>query len=402
MKRHVVHLVTRLDLGGAQQNTLYTVSHLDPARFEATLACGPGGLLDDEARRLSEAPGRPFRLRWFPELVRDVSPVDDARAFLQLAAWLRALAPDVVHTHSSKAGILGRLAARAAGVPVILHTYHGFGFHDRQRPAVKSFYAALVRLCVAASDWTLFVSEDNRRYGEAHGLARAGRHAILRSGVELARLPARLEDRGRKKAQLGCGMHKPLVVSVGNLKPQKNPEGFLRVAAACLEREPELRFLFVGDGELRTRIEAQVIARGLHGKVLFPGWRRDTAEILAAADVFALTSLWEGLPRALVEAMKTGLPCVCYATDGVKDLLRDGENGYLVAPEDETRMAERILELVRRPELARELGRGAAASIGPEFDIDAMVRAQESLYASLLAARRDSVYNPSSSEKGGG
>ncbi|MBI5201362.1 MAG: glycosyltransferase family 4 protein [Elusimicrobia bacterium] len=383
-KVRVAHLVTRLDLGGAQQNTLYTASHLDPARFDVDVLCGPGGMLDDEARRLAVRPERPFRLEFLPELVRDVSPVDDFRAFLRLTVRLRETRPHVVHTHSSKAGILGRLAAKAAGVPAILHTYHGFGFHDRQRPAVKAFYVGLERLCVAASDWTLFVSEDNRRYAEPLGLAKAGRCSILRSGVKLSELPAKLEDRGKKKAELGCGMHKPLVSSIGNLKPQKNPEGFVRVAAKCLARIPDARFLFVGDGELRSRVEAQVIAAGLHGKVLFPGWRRDTAEILAASDVFALTSHWEGLPRALVEAMKSGLACVAYATDGVRDLLRDGENGRLVEADDEAAMAERIVELLESPEKARELGRKAAASIGKEFDIDAMVRAQESLYTSLL------------------
>ena len=383
-KVRVAHLVTRLDLGGAQQNTLYTASHLDPELFDVDVLCGPGGMLDEEARRLAAAHDRPFRLRFFPNLVRDVSPVDDARAFFQLTVWLRETRPHVVHTHSSKAGILGRLAARAAGVPVVIHTYHGFGFHDRQKPAVKAFYVALERACVRASDWTLFVSEDNRRYAEAHGLARPGRCSILRSGVKLSELPAPLADRGRKKADLGCGMHKPLVSSIGNLKPQKNPEGFVRVAARCLAKFPNARFLFVGDGELRSRVEAQVIAAGLHGKVLFPGWRRDTAEILAASDVFALTSHWEGLPRALVEAMKTGLPCVAYAVDGVRDLLRDGENGRLVEADDEAGMAECIAELLEQPDKAKELGRAAAKSIGKEFDIDAMVRAQESLYTSLL------------------
>lgn len=383
----VVHLVTRLDLGGAQQNTLYTAGHLDPARFDVAVGCGPGGLLDDEARRLCALPARPFRLRFFPTLVRRVSPLDDLRALFHLAAWLREERPDVVHTHSSKAGILGRLAARLAGVSKVVHTYHGFGFHERQNRLVRGFYVALERLCVALSDWTLFVSEDNRRWGERLGLAQLGRHSILRSGVRLAELPAEV-DRGRKRAELGCTGGGPLVVSVGNLKPQKDPEAFVRVAARCVEAEPEARFLLIGDGELRARVEGQLAARGLQGKVLLPGWRRDTAEILAAADLFVLTSLWEGLPRALVEAMKTGLPCVCYAAGGVRDILRDDENGCLVEPGDEEGMARRILALLREPERARALGRKAAASIGQEFDIDGMVRSQESLYASLAGSRK--------------
>ena len=390
----VAHLVTRLDFGGAQQNTLYTAGHLDPARFDVSVVCGRGGLLDEEALRSSAALPRPFRLFFLPSLVREISLLRDLRAFFQLISWLRRERPHVVHTHSSKAGVLGRLAARAAGVPVIVHTYHGFGFHERQSAVVRGFYTAIERLCVSASDWTLFVSEDNRRWAERLGLARGGpdpgrggRCSILRSGVKLSELPARLADRGRKKEELGFSARAPLVVSVGNLKAQKNPEAFVRLAARCLDSFPDARFLFVGDGELRPRVEAQLAASGLGGKVLFPGWRKDTAEILAAADVFVLSSLWEGLPRALVEAMKTGLPCVCYAAGGVRDVLKDGENGFVVEPGDEAALAERVASLLREPARAAEVGRRAAASVGDEFDIDAMVRAQESLYLRLLGEK---------------
>jgi glycosyltransferase involved in cell wall biosynthesis len=117
---------------------------------------------------------------------------------------------------------------------------------------------------------------------------------------------------------------------------------------------------------------------------LLPGWRRDVAELLAAADVFVLASLWEGLPRALVEAMKSGVAPVCYATDGVKDLIRDGENGFLVAQRDAKALAQRILDLLKDEALRKRICAAAAASIGPEFDIDGMVRQQEALYSDLL------------------
>ncbi len=388
MRIKVAHLITRLDLGGAQQNTLHTVAHLDRSEFEPSLLCGPGGFLDEEAKTISRDAERPFQIHFFPDLRREVAPLRDLSALLRLTAHLLRHRPHLVHTHSSKAGILGRLAAFLARVPRVVHTYHGFGFHSRQNPLLRLFYVSLERLCVRLSDWTVFVSEENRRAAQGLGLAPAERHSIIRSGVDLKAYPAPLEDKGRKKASLGCGMHKPLVVSVGNLKPQKNPEAFLRMAAACLKEMPESRFLFVGDGELRSKLEVQVIARGLHGKVLFPGWRRDGAEILASADVFVLTSLWEGLPRALVEAMKTGLACACYATDGIKDLVRDGENGLLIMPNDEAELARKVLLLLRDEGLRRRLGESAARSIGPEFDIDGMVREQEKLYRRLLGVDR--------------
>ncbi|MBI4387077.1 MAG: glycosyltransferase family 4 protein [Elusimicrobia bacterium] len=384
-KIKVVHLITRLDFGGAQKNTLYTVSHLDINRFDVTLLSGPGGTLDPEAKSLCSSPERPFRLCYLSSLARSILPWRDLAAFISIWRFLRAAEPDIVHTHSSKAGILGRLAARLAGVPVILHTYHGFGFHEGQPWIVRAFYARMEKLCCRVSAESIFVSEANRRYAVRYGLISPTSGVLIRSGVALAGYPAALPDKAQKKASLGCRMHKPMVVSIGNLKPQKNPDAFLRVAQRCLQELPETSFALIGDGEDRARLEARILSLGLHGKVHLLGWRRDAAEILAAADAFVLTSLWEGLPRALVEAMRSGLPCVAYATDGVQDVLKDGQNGFVVPLGDEDLLAQRLLGLLKDPGKGEALGRAAAASIGTEFDIDFMVRRQEELYARLAA-----------------
>jgi len=379
----VVHVITRLDLGGAQHNTLYTWSHLDAARYDVLLVAGVGGPLEDRAIDV-RARDEKRRLRWLPSLVREVSPGHDFLALLQLWNLFLAEKPDVVHTHSSKAGILGRLAAKLAGVPVIVHTYHGFGFNDYQPHLVKRLYVALERLCCRFTHAIVFVSKANEDYARRHGLGDPARYHLIRSGVALAGYPARVENKGRRKAELGFGLHKPLVLSIGNLKPQKNPADFIAMAQRVSARLPETEFLFVGDGPLRQRLEFQVIAHGLSNRVKLPGWRHDTAELLALADVFVMTSLWEGLPRALVEALKSGVPAVCYAADGVVDVLQDGVNGFVVAPRDVNALSERVCALLQDDSLRREMGRRAAASIGPEFDIDVMVRAQERLYDALL------------------
>lgn len=379
MPAKVAHLVTRLDLGGAQQNTLHTVRHLDRASFEPVLICGRGGMLDDEA---SSDPS--FRTVFVDSLLRDISPAHDLLALLELTRILLAEKPDVLHTHSSKAGILGRLAAALAGVPVVVHTYHGFGFHDRQPPIVKGLYVFLERLCARFTDALVFVSKANIAYAAEHGIARPEEAALIRSGVALAGLPAPV-DAAKLKMSAGVGMHKPLVVSIGNLKPQKNVGDLLEAAALSLRDVPEARFVFIGDGPQRRALEARAFALGLNDRFLFLGWRRDAAQWLAAADVFVMSSLWEGLPRALVEAMKSGKPAVCYATDGVLDLIKNGENGFTVEPGDHAALAARVTALLKDEPLRKRVGEAAAASIGPEFDIDGMVRAQESLYARLLA-----------------
>jgi glycosyltransferase involved in cell wall biosynthesis len=376
MPAKVVHLITRLDLGGAQQNTLHTVRHLDPSKFEAVLICGPGGMLDEEAKDL--------RVVVIDSLVRDISPLRDLLALFELTKVLLAERPEILHTHSSKAGILGRLAAALAGVPRVVHTYHGFGFHDRQPAFVKSLYVMLERLCARYTDALVFVSKSNIAYAAAHGIVDPKDAVLIRSGVNLAGLPAPV-DAAKLKMSAGVGMHKLLVVSIGNLKPQKNAGDFVSAAAAVVAELPEARFVFVGDGPERRALEARAFAKGLEGKVMFLGWRRDAAQWLAAADVFVMTSLWEGLPRALVEAMKSGTPPVCYATDGVTDLIQDGVNGYLIEPGDHAALASRVSALLKNEPCRVAFGAAAAAAIGPEFDIDGMVRAQETLYERLLA-----------------
>lgn len=383
MKAKVVHIVTRLDFGGAQQNTLYTVGHLDPERFETVLIAGPGGMLDSKTRELE---GR-VKVRFIEDLVREVSPLRDMIALFTLARVLREENPAVVHTHSSKAGILGRFAAALAGVPLVLHTFHGFGFHDRQNPFVKDLFVFLERIAARLTTRMIFVSKANVEYAAQHGLVREEDAVLIRSGVALAGLPAPI--RGKKETRAAAGLRRdpPLVLSVGNLKPQKNPDDFLKVAQFVVEKSPQTCFAFVGDGPARARLEARVVAKGLSRNVRFLGWREDARELMAASDVFLLTSLWEGLPRALVEAMKSGLPPACYAVDGVRDLIRDGLNGFSVRPGDWRTLAERVLSLVEDKTLRERMGREAAAAVGEEFDIDAMVRRQETLLTALLEGR---------------
>ncbi len=375
----VAHVVTRLDFGGAQQNTLATLRGLDRARFDAVLVCGAGGFFDAEVRA-----DRGLRALFVGSLSREISPLRDLRALVALWRIFRSERPQIVHTHSSKAGILGRLAAALAGVPIVVHTYHGFGFHDRQHPLLKAVYVLLERACARVTARLVYVSRANAEYAQRHGLGRAADALVIRSGVKLSDFPARV-DAAELKMSAGIGRHKPVVVSIGNLKPQKNAADFVSAAAKVCERIPEARFVFLGDGPQRRTLEARAFALGLEGKVLFLGWRRDGAKWLAASDVFALTSLWEGLPRSLVEALRSGLPAVCYATDGVVDVLRDGENGFLVPPGDVDAFARRLALLLEDAPLRRRLGAAAASSIGPEFDVDAMVRAQENLYERLAS-----------------
>jgi len=375
----VLHIITKLEFGGAQRNTIYTAAHLDKKLFDAKLIAGPGGALDGEVP--------PDSITYVSRLVRRISPIDDFLAVLELRDIIRAAAPLIVHTHSSKAGILGRLAARLAGVPVIIHTFHGFGFHERQHPLLKRFFVLLEKLCSLFSDALIFVSNANMEYARDYGLCGKDECVLIRSGIQLGNYPAR-SDRAAKRRELGVPEDAVLIVNLGNLKPQKNPGHFITAARRLSGAHPNAVFMLVGGGENLEAARLEAAEAGLARRLLFPGWREDSAGILAAADIFALTSLWEGLPRSLVEAVKTGLPSVCYKTDGVADLLYDGVNGYAVDPGDLDAFCLRLKELIEQPALRSEMSARAAGTDLSEFDIDYMVRQQEALYLKLLKKKR--------------
>lgn len=371
----VVHMITQLELGGAQRNTLYTVGHLNPSRYQVTLLCGEGGMLDAEAKL-----GH-WSTEFIWSLVRPIRPWKDLKALILLYKRLRHIKPHIVHTHSSKAGILGRLAAYAAGVPVIIHTFHGFGFTPLQSKIVFRLFVTAERWCAKLSTHLIFVSEDNRAEAAALGIGTGKPASLIRSGIA----PQSLTFGGRIREELGIPLTSWLIVSVGNFKPQKNPMDLVKTAEAVLQHDPSCHFVFVGDGELRSEVETYAQTLDLGKQIHFLGWRKDIPDILSVSDMFLLTSLWEGLPRALVEAGMARRPAVAYGVNGVKDILKDGETGFLIEPHNVVQAAEKVLWLKNHPLEARQLGEAARHRVEKEFDIDLMVRQQEELYESLYA-----------------
>ncbi len=379
MPHAVCHILTKLELGGAQKNTLLTASHLDREKFRPILITGEPGFLDEEARAL---PGVEFHQ--IPFLVRKVRPLSDLRALFALTRLLGRLKPAIVHTHSSKAGILGRLAAWLVGVPVIIHSVHGFGF-TRYQPAIVSWaFIALERLAARVTTRFFSVSEASRQLGIEVGLFVADQCVVIRSGVDLAAFRKGCVDTVAKKRELGLEPGRPVVGMVAPMKPQKAPLDFVRVAARVAKKKPETQFLYIGDGELREAMEAEIAKLDLVKSFRLAGWRRDIFEIMRCLDVFVLTSLWEGLPRVYLEAMASGVPVVGTRVGGAAEVVRDGVNGYLLAPGDVPGLADRILSLLANPTLAADMGHEKEL-LSPEFDSEVVVRCHEQEYERLLA-----------------
>ncbi|MBI3291677.1 MAG: glycosyltransferase family 4 protein [Elusimicrobia bacterium] len=378
----VIHIITQLELGGAQKVVLSLVTHLDRDRFEATLTAGEGGLLDSEVACLPD-----IRILFVPSLIRPINGWDDLKALWFLWRVLRRERPLIVHTHSSKAGILGRWAAWLAHTPVIVHTYHGFGFSVFQRSWGRWLAIALEQVTAHITTALIMVSENTRKTAERLGIGVRPQHVVIHVAIPRNAFASTPPMEHTPRQQLGLDEHTSVVTMVGNLKPQKNPGQFVKVAARVIRKFPHSRWLFIGDGELRPTIETLIRSLRLERDVQLLGWRRDIREILAITQVFVLTSLWEGLPLSLLEAMMSGLPVVCNAVDGVQEVVQNGENGFLVTPHDVASMADRIVQLLTDRPLARRMGEAGRTMVSEQFDVDHMVCQHETLYLKLVAQR---------------
>ena len=372
----IVHIITKLELGGAQQNTLYTVSNLNRSLFEPYLISGPGGVLDDEALTMPDV-----TVKFCGELSRAIRPVADYQAYQQLRQQIRDIKPDIVHTHSSKGGVLGRLAASAENIPVILHTYHGFGFHKYQNAGVFKLYTSLEREASRRSHHLVFVSQDNLRWAEELDLIQKCSVSLIRSGVEVDRLlQARRSEEFRE--QLGIPRKAPAIAMIACLKPQKDPLTFVEAANLVSRKLNDAKFFLIGDGEMADEVRKQVSKMRYGHNFHLLGWRRDIPEILANLDLVVLPSLWEGLPRIIVEATVSGVPVIASNIDGNREIIFEGRNGAMAEPQNPQDFADKILKALDEnwkvePELSQQ--------IQHEFDIREMVRQQEALYLKLTS-----------------
>jgi glycosyltransferase involved in cell wall biosynthesis len=305
-------------------------------------------------------------------------------ALLRLRAYFRARRIDLVHTHSSKAGILGRVAAQLAGVPAIVHTIHGWSFNPTQPVPLSSAYAGLEKIAAGFTDRLIAVSAANRSVGIERRIGRPERYVVLHSGIDAGEFRRPRADRSAVRRELGFDDSHRLVGTIACLKPQKAPLDFVRAAAAAHQQEGSFRFVIAGDGELRSRLESLIRELKLQGVVRLLGWRRDIVDLLHAMDVFLLTSVFEGLPRAVLQAMAAGVPVVATAVDGTPEVVEHGVSGLLVPPGRPDLAARRLVELVRDERLRHRCVEQGRKRVGASFDIRRMLRELDRLYLSLL------------------
>lgn len=375
-KIKVVHIITKLELGGAQLNTVYTYEHLNPSTFEAYLLSGEKGILDGTIRKKAGF----FNLK---QLQRKIHPFKDMAAYFALKKKIKNISPSIVHTHSSKAGIIGRLAARAAGVPVVIHSVHGFSFSPYHFFIKRWLFLRLEKLVSRMTDRFVFVSENDLKIARNYKLC-SDNFSLIRSGFPLGKFQKKFNNEKaiNRKYQLSgdhfvCGIMAPF-------KPQKGLFDLIEIAQRVIGENNRIIFFIAGDGELRPRIEAELNRRNLAANFRLPGFIFDIEAVIGRFNVGVSTSLWEGLPQSLVQFRLKNKPIIATDIPGNNEVVKDGKNGFLVKVGDYQAFSERILTLAADRNRVETLGH--FPDDFSDWDAQHMVREQEKLYLSLLKA----------------
>lgn len=370
--------VLEATIGGTRRHLLDLVANLPAGRFKVSVACSarrdPGFL--EDVRRM-EATG--IRVHLVP-MSRSIRPLGDLVELGRLRRIVRGGGFDVVHTHSAKAGFLGRLAARSAGVPRIVHTPHTFPFEMDVSRAARFLYFQLERLAARWSDRMVCVCPSQRAL--AASLIDPSRVAVIENGV--APRPADPAGRQRLRQEWGVGPDQPVVGLVGRFTRQKGHADFVAAAGRIAGRLPAARFVLVGDGELKARIRETIRTAGLGDRFLLIEGREDAPDLMPAFDVVALPSLWEGLPYVLLEAMAAGAGVVAARVGGMPDVIEDGVDGLLVPARDPEALAEAIMKLFDNPERRSNMGYKARRKVTDRYGIERMVRGTAALYEGRL------------------
>ncbi len=377
-KIRVAHLITNFKLGGAQDYLLLIVRGLDRGVFEPVIAGRMEGEWVPLVRSLNDVETYDI-----PALRREIAPLDDMRSIFQIRKFCEERSIDILHTHSSKAGVVGRVGGTLAGRCALVHTIHGFSFNDFMPRWRKTAYIQTEKIMSHFTTTLLLYSHGDRRTAQRLGIGARRSVETFYYGIEYSPFEVPV-DRTSIRRGLGFSENHRILGFTGRFSEQKGLSTLIDAFAAVHVRFPDTRLLLVGDGELRQGMEEQIRRLGVEGSVVLTGFRSDVHALLRAMDVFVMTSLWEGLSRSLAEAMYARLPVIATDVGGTSDAVRNGETGWLVPPRDVDATVCAITEALTDPSRARTLAAQAYDWARSAFDPDAMNAHIAGLYKSLV------------------
>jgi glycosyltransferase involved in cell wall biosynthesis len=383
----IVHVITRLIVGGAQENTLLSCEGQHDLGHDVTLITGPA--IGPEGSLMERARSYGYRVEVVDEMRRAILPVKDYRTYRGLIRRFREIRPDVVHTHSSKAGIIGRWAAHRAGVPAIIHTIHGLAFTASTSRMVNGVYRWLERRAAPISTRIVCVADAMREQSLAARIGSPAQYVTVYSGMETAPFLNPPVSRDDVRRAYGIGAEDVVVGTIARLFYLKGHDDLLDLAPELCRRFPRLRFLWVGDGLLRSQFEERIAKLGLADRFILTGLvpPAKIPELCNAMDILVHPSRREGLARALAQGGLARVPVVTYDIDGNREGVLDGRSGYVLPPFDKAKLSDSLAVLLEDADRRRRMGEAGRAFALARFDEKVMVEALEGVYREALAGR---------------
>ncbi len=382
-KIKVLRIIARLNVGGPAIHVILLTAGLNPERYESVLISGieapeEGNMLD-----LAEAKGvKPIRLKY---LGRELHPIRDLLTLWKLYRIIKKEKPDIVHTHTAKAGFVGRAAAFLAGVPIVIHTFHGHVLHGYFGPLKTGFFRLAERFMARFSNLIIAVSEQCRNDLIKYNISTPEHIRTIPLGLELERFRIpHLDIRKAIRQEFNIPEHAFVVGMIARMVPIKKHEDLFRAIPTVLKTHPDTYFLIVGDGERRDYLDQLSIELEITHRCIFTGFREDQEKVYAALDLVVLTSANEGLPVAIIEALSSGKTVVSTRVGGVPELIEDGKTGYIVEPEKVDSIAEGLLKAVADPEKTRTMGADAQEDTIRKFSVQRLIQDVDLLYQQLL------------------
>jgi glycosyltransferase involved in cell wall biosynthesis len=385
----VLRVIARLNMGGPALHVAYLTAGLRDRGYDTTLVAGTLARGEDSMAFVADGLG--IEVERIEELQREISPLRDLRAILRLARTIRRIRPQILHTHTAKAGAVGRIAALLAGdarPPIIVHTFHGHVLRGYFGPLRSRAFALLERRLAEVTTALVAVSPEVRDDLVALGVAPREKFAVIRLGIELGDR-VRVQENGRDatRRMLGIPPDAFTVGWIGRMTGVKRTDDVLLAFRSLRERGVPARLCLVGDGPDRDHVERRAHDLGVMRETLFLGYQEDVAPYYAAFDAFVLPSGNEGTPVTTIEALAAGRPVVATRVGGVPDVVRDGEDGFLVDLGDVEELADRLATLAGDAELRERMGTAGREHVLPRYAVDRLVDDVDRLYRSLLEAR---------------
>jgi Glycosyltransferase len=382
--------VTLSEMGGAQKVVYDLLASLSSLQYELTLVTSPGGELIDWVKELNRNCENKIKIVTLPSLEREISIKNDVKTFIELFRIIKKGRFDIAHFHSSKIGILGRIAAFLAGVPRIFFTAHGWGINEYQSRLKQVLFTFAERMAGIMCSKIICVSDFDMEKCIKKKWANRNKLCVIHNGA--AEMPA---SYGKLRKELCIPDDELIVGTVMRLKEPKDPMTFIRAAKILIKKKQNVRFIIIGDGPLKEKCIALIKDNGLENKVIMLGKRRDARELLVDFDIFVLLSKWEGLPITIIEAMLAGKPVVASDVGGVSELVSDGGNGYLLKTGNEMEAAYRIGKLLESKNLISIMGNSGYEKAGREFNLPKMIGEYEQIYALDDRKRKSRTKGPS-------